>query len=480
MHRLPLIATLLVALAHANTLAAQSIYQLRTNIPYTELEDAYAQERCKLDLYYPDKTDGFPTLIWFHGGGLKNGNKHIPERLKSQGIAIVAVNYRMYPKVGTPVPIEDAASATAWVFENIASYGGDPDKIFISGHSAGGYLASMIGFDKSYLAAHDIDADRIAGLIPYSGHTITHMTVREAGGIPDTQPIIDKYAPLFHTRAGAPPIALLTGNRELELLGRYEENAYFWRMLQVVEHPDATLYEFDGYGHDMLEPAHPVALDFIKRILAKKAARPIDLFNGQNLDGWHIDVPAMDDDPSVKSPFIVRDGYLVSLASPGGHIITDKEYSNYRLEIQYRFSSEPGNCGALVHVSTPRALYGMFPKSIESQLMHENAGDFWCIELDITTPDMEARRGPQEDWGVNGDKLRRIPNLTDDSENPVGQWNTKIIECVGDEIKVWLNGDLVNYGYDCQATSGRIALQAEGSEVEFRKVQLTPITQLTP
>ena len=87
----------------------------------------------------------------------------------------------------------------------------------------------------------------------------------------------------------------------------------------------------------------------------------------------------MDGKPDVKSPFIVRNGYLVSLANPQGHIITDAIYENYQVEVQYRFAGKPGNCGVLVHASTPRVLYGMFPKSIEAQLMHDNAGDFWCI-----------------------------------------------------------------------------------------------------
>jgi hypothetical protein len=212
---------------------------------------------------------------------------------------------------------------------------------------------------------------------------------------------------------------------------------------------------------------------------ASAFARTTPLFNGRNLDGWHIDVPAMDRDPAVASPFLVRDGHLVSLAKPGGHIITDASHENYRLTVEYRFAAKPGNCGVLVHVSTPRALYGMFPKAIEAQLMHTNAGDFWCIAQDITTPDMEARRGPKENWGVDGKKLRRIPNLTDGSEKPVGEWNTIVIECLADKIKVWVNGDLVNYGYDCEAVRGQIALQAEGAEVEFRKVELTPITTLT-
>ena len=207
--------------------------------------------------------------------------------------------------------------------------------------------------------------------------------------------------------------------------------------------------------------------------------KSVSLFNGSDLTGWHVDVPKMDNDPNVKSPFIVRDGMLVSLGTPNGHLITNAVYQNYRLEAEYRFASKPGNCGILVHASTPRSLYGMFPKSIEVQMLHDNAGDFWCIGEDIKVPDMEKRRGPKEKWGVTEGKARRILNLTDDSENPVGQWNTMIIECLGNAIKVWVNGDLVNYGYDCTAAKGQIAVQAEGSEVEFRKLELTPITKFS-
>ena len=204
-----------------------------------------------------------------------------------------------------------------------------------------------------------------------------------------------------------------------------------------------------------------------------------NLFNGKDLSGWHVDVPKMDNDPNVKSPFIVRDGLLVSLGTPNGHLISDAVYQNYRLEVQYRFAGKPGNCGVLVHASTPRALYGMFPKSIEVQMFHENAGDFWCIVEDITVPDMEERRGPKEEWGITEGKKRQIFNLTDDSEKPAGQWNTMVIECLGDSIMVWVNGDLVNHGFDCTAEKGQIAIQAEGSEVEFRKLLLIPITKFS-
>ncbi len=204
-----------------------------------------------------------------------------------------------------------------------------------------------------------------------------------------------------------------------------------------------------------------------------------NLFNGKDLTGWHIDVPDMDKDPNLKSPFFVRNGMLVSQGTPGGHIITDAVYKNYRLDVEYRFAGEPGNCGVLVHASTPRALYKMFPKSIEVQLMHENAGDFWCIVEDIRVQDMEKRRGAKEEWGTTEGKLRRILNLTDGSEKPVGQWNKVRIECLNSTVKVWVNGDLVNLGFDCTAQEGQIALQAEGSEVEFRKVVLTTIDKLS-
>lgn len=252
---------------------AQDIYETKSEIFYRSAQDkkdAYMDERCRLDLYYPKSIEKFPTIVWFHGGGITGGNKHLPERLMNQKVAIVAVNYRLSPKVKAPAYIEDAAAAVAWVFNHIEEFGGDPDKIFVSGHSAGGYLATMVGLDKSYLQKHDIDANRIAGLIPFSGHTITHFTIRGERGIKGTQPIVDEYAPLFHVRKDAPPLLLITGDRELEMLGRYEENAYLMRMMRVVGHPDTRLFEMDGYGHGMTEPAYPLLLGEVERVLDLK------------------------------------------------------------------------------------------------------------------------------------------------------------------------------------------------------------------
>ncbi|SDB35384.1 Acetyl esterase/lipase [Flavobacteriaceae bacterium MAR_2010_188] len=255
--------------------AQETTYETISNLQYYDSSiaetDAYIKERCMLDLYYPKDLKDFPTIVWFHGGGLTGGEKFIPEELKNKGVAIVAVNYRLNPKVNSPSYIEDAAAATNWVFKNISDYGGDPSLLFISGHSAGGYLASMIVLDKSYLAKYNIDSDSVAGFIPFSGHAITHMTVRKEREIDEKQPIIDSLAPLFHVRKDAPPLLLMTGDRDLELLGRYEEVAYFMRMMKLVGHENTTLYELDGYDHGgMAVPAFPLLLKEVDRITKLK------------------------------------------------------------------------------------------------------------------------------------------------------------------------------------------------------------------
>ncbi|MCX7610061.1 MAG: alpha/beta hydrolase [Ignavibacterium sp.] len=251
-----------------------SEYELNENIHYYDEKinqsDEYVKERCVLDLYYPKNVKDYPVLVWFHGGGLKGGNKEIPEALKEKGIGVVAVNYRLYPKVKSPKFIEDAAAAVAWVFKNINNFGGDTSFIFVSGYSAGGYLSLMIGLDKSWLRKHNIDANRIAGIISLSGQTITHFTIREERGISDTRPVVDSLAPLFHVRPDAPPLILITGDRELELLGRYEENAYLMRMMKIVGHQKTKLYELEGYTHDMTYPAFPLLLKEVQRIVEEK------------------------------------------------------------------------------------------------------------------------------------------------------------------------------------------------------------------
>jgi acetyl esterase/lipase len=265
-----LIAISIAALAQSQT---DSSYFLKENIFYrtkTETQGDYVSERCRLDIYYPAEKSGFATVVWFHGGGITGGNKYIPEKLKKQGIAVAAVNYRLSPKVQNPEYIDDAAAAVAWIFKNIGEFGGDPDKIIVAGHSAGGYLTSMVGLDKKWLAKFHVDADKIALLVPFSGHTITHMTVRREQGIEETQPVVDEFAPLFHVRKDAPPLILITGDRELEMLGRYEENAYMWRMMKVAGHEKTELFELDGFNHgEMVSPALDILLKKLQEFSLK-------------------------------------------------------------------------------------------------------------------------------------------------------------------------------------------------------------------
>ena len=246
---------------------AQTSYKQANTIYYYDTDkepaDSYKQKMCVLDIYYPESQEQVPVIIWFHGGGLTGGSKEIPQALKNKGCIVVGVGYRLSPHVKAKECISDAVAAVAWVFKNISGYHGNTQSIFISGHSAGGYLALMTVMDKKLLNKYSIDAYSVAGLVPFSGHTITHFTIRAENGIEGHRPVIDEFAPLYYVREKAPPILLITGDRELEMLGRYEENAYFYRMMKVAGHDNIKIHELNGYGHDMADPAFPLLLKFI-------------------------------------------------------------------------------------------------------------------------------------------------------------------------------------------------------------------------
>lgn len=258
----------LVVFVSVSAMAQKTEYALEKDISYyASPQDAYARERCVIDLYYPKNIKNYPVVVWFHGGGLTGGAKEIPEALKNKGIAVIGVGYRLSPKVKVEQCLEDAAAAIAWTFRNLSKYGGSDKKIFVSGHSAGAYLTAMTVLDKKWLNKHNIDANKIAGAIPFSAQMITHFTARQEKGIKEKQPTIDELAPLFHVRVDAPPFLLITGDRELEMLGRYEENAYMARMMKLVGHANTRLVEIGGYGHMMADPAYPLLLAEIKRVL---------------------------------------------------------------------------------------------------------------------------------------------------------------------------------------------------------------------
>ena len=241
------------AQTNTTTTTKTTAYKTETCIAYrnvnTESLDDFAQKQCRLDIYYPVDQPNFRTIIWLHGGGLTAGEKEIPEELKQLGVAVVGVGYRKSPQVKCDLILDDAAAAVAWVLKNISKYGGDSKNVILSGYSAGGYLALMVAMDKSWLSNYQVDANVLTGIVALSPQTITHFAIRKERSIPATRALVDEFAPLYHVRNDLPPIMLVTGDRELEMLGRYEENAYLLRMLRISGHKHNTLYELDGFDH---------------------------------------------------------------------------------------------------------------------------------------------------------------------------------------------------------------------------------------
>ena len=259
---------LLLFLLCACIAQAQNAYRTNKDISYVSGSetDTYRLERCKLDIYYPENKKDFSTIVWFHGGGMEGGNKFIPKELREQGFAVVAVNYRLSPKAKNPAYIEDAAEAVAWVFKNIKKYGGRKDHIFVSGHSAGGYLSLILAMDKKYMAAYGANADSVAAYLPVSGQTVTHFTIRKERGLPDGIPVVDEYAPVNKARKETAPLVLITGDKHLEMAARYEENALLEAVLKSIGNEKVTLYEMQGFDHGQaLGPACYLIADYVKR-----------------------------------------------------------------------------------------------------------------------------------------------------------------------------------------------------------------------
>ncbi|MCS3320290.1 alpha/beta hydrolase [Bacteroides fragilis] len=253
------------------TLQAQETYKTVKDISYIPAgeTDGYRKERCKLDVYYPVGKKGFPTIVWFHGGGLEGGGKHVPEMFMNQGFAVVAVNYRLSPKAQNPAYTEDAAAAVAWAYKHIEEYGGSPRRVFVTGHSAGGYLTLMVGLDKSYLREYGVDADSIAAYLPISGQTVTHFTIRKERSLPEGIPVIDQYAPCNKARKDTPPFVLITGDRNLEMADRYEENALLASVLKNIGNKKVSLYELQGFDHGQVYvPGCCLVANYIRNFIA--------------------------------------------------------------------------------------------------------------------------------------------------------------------------------------------------------------------
>lgn len=287
---LTLALTLSITTLHAETTAPEAVRVL-IDVPYKQgdvLSD-YEKERCKLDVYLPKAGKDFATLVWFHGGGLINGDKdgrqiksdsvktaQIARSLARAGVAVVAPNYRLSPKVTFPAYIQDAAAAVAWAKAHIAEHGGDAAKVFAGGHSAGGYLALMLGMDAHYLADAGVKLTDIAGFIPVSGQTMTHYTIRTERGEPKNAITADEAAPVHFVRADTPPFLVLYADRDMA--ARAEENAFFAALMRGVGNKRVTSLMIKDRTHGSIaseiekdgDPARVAILEFIQANGAKR------------------------------------------------------------------------------------------------------------------------------------------------------------------------------------------------------------------
>ena len=257
-------------------------YEILRDIPYQTDDSDYARERSKLDIYLPKNRRDFPVLVWFHGGALMYEDKsesyatRAAKRLASEGIGVVVPNYRLFPSVKYPVYIEDAASAVAWVYQNIGNYQGNPQQVFVGGHSSGAYLAAMVALDERYLKQHQLSSKQIAGVIPLSGEMFGDSTVWAERGIPKTD-VVDETTPMFYVRRDVPPVLSMCAENAENPPTVCEENQKFIEALRESGHEQVTFEKIPGRTHftisDMTAPDDPVVkliLTFIQKAISSK------------------------------------------------------------------------------------------------------------------------------------------------------------------------------------------------------------------
>ena len=191
-----------------------------TDLSYGDLEEQ------KLDLYLPD-IEKFTAFVYFHGGGLINGSRKCfpPEVIKyftDRGVALISVEYRMYPNAKYPDFIEDSAKSVAWVKKHISEYG-DCRGVYVGGSSAGGYLSMMLCFDKRYLENEGVDPLEISGWIHDAGQPTAHFIVLKNKGIDSRRIIVDETAPLYYmgTEESHSPMLFIVSDDDMQ--NRYEQ-----------------------------------------------------------------------------------------------------------------------------------------------------------------------------------------------------------------------------------------------------------------
>lgn len=251
---------------------------------HTIVYDETIGEAGKLDLYLPDDTKNCPLLIYFHDGGIEEGDKcdmrpFLPKFPKS-GIAVVAANYRLYPDAKFPDFIRDCASAVAWVKNEGHRYACFGD-IFVGGSSAGAYLAMMLFFDKTYLGVHGIHPNELAGYLFDAGQPTVHFNVLRERGLDTRLVRIDEAAPLYfidqeyENPQSLPPILIFVADNDMP--NRLEQNYLLKKTLLEFGFDESkiTFNVMKGYSHCgyvLSEQFFKIVTDFVKQDFSKDSS----------------------------------------------------------------------------------------------------------------------------------------------------------------------------------------------------------------
>ena len=245
----------------------------------------YPDGKDRLDLYIPKDARNAPVIFSIHGGALEIGDRReetfVGQRFAAAGYLTVVTSYRLSPQVSHPAHIQDVAAAFAWVKRNIRARGGDPDRIIVIGHSAGAYLAMLLAADSRYLAAHNLSAGDIKGLVPVSGF----FWVEKPGVAPDrpqyvwgtNRQVWIESSPSRYLRADLPPVLLI--DTDGDEAWRQQQNADIATALRSAGHKDVTVHKVRGRTHMSVwtmmldgesEETSSQILRFAERILAAK------------------------------------------------------------------------------------------------------------------------------------------------------------------------------------------------------------------
>lgn len=245
----------------------------------------------KLDLYLPEGKRDFPMIMFIHGGGWDQGDKRVTSdpygdigrRFAKKGVGVAAIDYRLSPQFKYPTHIQDVARAFAWLFNNLASYGGDPNRIFVMGHSAGGHLTALLATDERWLKEQGLSLKNIQGAIPVSGVYDFEMLAPTRKLSKSTDIMMERFfdndpakmkdgAPLNHIEKGKPipPFLILWGGLDLPTLPaqakalakKLEDNGY---SVQTMECPLRNHYTMVVDIRNVGDKEQEAILNFIKQ-----------------------------------------------------------------------------------------------------------------------------------------------------------------------------------------------------------------------